>query len=259
MIDPTEMLLHARMLHETVRQAAMTHTRDMACDNIDGDRIRDCRKLGARDRIRVVSFGLARLLAVLLPRWPRVSVITPTWQRRDLLLKRCVPSVEDQDYQGVVEHVIVSDGPDPTLPPMAGLTMLTEHRALVNRGVLARWHGTQLANGDVLAYLDDDNAWRPRHLGTLVRALVDSGADFAYSRALCHSDRFSYSVGLSPPAFAQIDTSLIVHRRELLDVANWRPSVGPSDWDLVRRWTEAGAKWAFVPEITLDYYHRGVT
>ena len=28
----------------------------------------------------------------------------------------------------------------------------------------------------------------------------------------------------------------------------------PADWDLVRRWLEAGATWAFVPEVTLDYY-----
>ena len=45
---------------------------------------------------------------------PLVSVITPTWQRHALLLDRCIPSVAAQDYPNV-DHVVVSDGPDPAL------------------------------------------------------------------------------------------------------------------------------------------------
>lgn len=45
---------------------------------------------------------------------PLVSVITPTWNRHDLLLTRCLPSVQAQDYPAV-EHVIISDGPDEDL------------------------------------------------------------------------------------------------------------------------------------------------
>ena len=45
---------------------------------------------------------------------PTVSVVTPTWQRHDLLMDRCIPSVAAQDYPDV-EHVICSDGPDPDL------------------------------------------------------------------------------------------------------------------------------------------------
>lgn len=254
MIDPgmvSALLMH-REVHEAVKEALVEHSRTV-CDNVRGDGLPDCDSRAITIR-KVVVIKIAQLLSMLIPRWPRVSVVTPTWRRRHLLLNRCVPSVERQEYRGLMEHIIVSDGPDPSLPPMTGLTMLREHRELTNRGVLARRTGTELAGGDVIAYLDDDNAWRPQHLGTLVRALVDSGADFAYSRALCHGDGFSYSIGVSPPVFAQIDTSLIVHRRELLGTADWRPSSGPADWDLVRRWTSAGAKWAFVPEITMDYY-----
>jgi len=45
---------------------------------------------------------------------PLVSVVTPTWQRHRILLERCIPSVQSQDYPNV-QHVIVSDGPDPEL------------------------------------------------------------------------------------------------------------------------------------------------
>jgi glycosyltransferase involved in cell wall biosynthesis len=249
-IEPTEILLHIQVVHETLRQTAMAHAQEkMACGHL-----RDCRNLRAVDRVRFAGSYLARLLAVLLPRWPRVSVVTPTWQRRGLLLERCIPSVQAQEYQGSVEHVIVSDGPDPTLPPLGGMVMLREHEPGRNRGLRARDYGTQLADGDVIAYLDDDNAWRPRHLAVLVRALLDSDADFAYSRAMCSDGTFGYSIGISPPTYAQIDTSLIVHRRELLGKARWQESDEPADWNIVRRWLGVGAKWAFVPEITLDYY-----
>lgn len=195
------------------------------------------------------------LSAVLLRRRPSVTVVTPTWKRRGLLLNRCVPSVKDQTYDGHVEHVIVSDGPDEDLRGVPGVTFLPGHVPERNRGLTARRHGAEAAQTDLIAYLDDDNAWRRRHLEVLTGALLASGADFAYSLALAHNDGLSWPVGLSPPVFAQIDTSMIVHRRELLSVATWEPSPGPADWDLVKRWLRAGAAWAFVPEITMDYYY----
>jgi GT2 family glycosyltransferase len=43
-------------------------------------------------------------------RRPLVSVITPTWQRHELLLE-AIENVRQQTYRPI-EHVIVSDGPD---------------------------------------------------------------------------------------------------------------------------------------------------
>jgi hypothetical protein len=45
---------------------------------------------------------------------PQVTIVTPTWQRHDLLLNRAIPSVQAQGYPGV-EHLVISDGPDPPL------------------------------------------------------------------------------------------------------------------------------------------------
>lgn len=198
---------------------------------------------------------------------PLVSVVTPTWRRHDYLLDRCLPSVAAQTYPNV-EHIIVSDGPDDVLHRRLiearrlvdgyghlRYLELAEHDDAARWGHHARLAGIAAARGEYIAYLDDDNAWRPNHLELLVGALENEpGASFAYPRTLMHVYGNVYDIGADPPSYGQIDTSGIVHRRELLKRANWEPSLPSIDWDLVHRWIGAGAKWAYVPEVTVDYY-----
>lgn len=187
--------------------------------------------------------------SLLLGRKPKVSVVTPTWRRPELLGSRCRPSVAQQDYDGPVEHIVVSDGPDPGVD-----LCLPEHREELNRGVSARRYGASLASGDVIAYLDDDNAWRPNHLDTLVTAL--ESADFAYSRALCIRGGTAWVIGEDPPALGRIDTSVIAHWRPVLETANWECSAEPPDWHIVRRWMDGGLTWRFADAVTVNYYVR---
>ena len=194
---------------------------------------------------------------------PLISVITPTWQRHDLLLDRCIPSVAAQDYPAV-QHVIVSDGPDNVLAgKIAGRSCgavvwdaLPAHDPAARWGHWARLRGLELATGEYIAYLDDDNAFRPGHLAKLAAALdADPSAGFAYSQIMMHNGGSSYVVGVPPPAYGQIDTSAIMHRRGLLDTATWRDEGQVTiDWDIVERWLHAGTGWAHVPEVTADYY-----
>ena len=194
---------------------------------------------------------------------PLISVITPTWQRHDLLLDRCIPSVAAQDYPAV-QHVIVSDGPDNVLAGkiVAGSCGAVVWDALPAHDPAARWghwarlRGLELATGEYIAYLDDDNAFRPGHLAKLAAALdADPSAGFAYSQIMMHNGGSSYVVGVPPPAYGQIDTSAIMHRRGLLETATWRDEGQVTiDWDIVERWLHAGTGWAHVPEVTADYY-----
>lgn len=197
---------------------------------------------------------------------PLVSVVTPTWQRHDILLNRCIPSVAAQDYGGRVEHVIVSDGPDPILREKftSGHVMwngrfeeMSDHDPAVPWGTRARLHGIDLAKGDLIAYLDDDNDYWPQMLEKTCGALLADGTDFAYCQELWVNH--GHRVGADPPVFGQIDTSVIVHRRELLDTATWRYEPGQQtiDWDLVERWLRAGATWSFVPEVLVNYHGPG--
>ena len=204
---------------------------------------------------RVAIRAFRALSAAVLARKPKVSVITPTWQRARLLTDRCIPSVAAQDYDGEIEHVIICDGPDETLRDVPGVRFLPEHLSQPNRGIWARLAGTRLATGELIAYLDDDNSWRPDHLRLLAGAIGRDDTSFAYSRAACsNGNGCRWEIGCAPPVFGQIDTSLIMHRAGLLETASWEPSGRPADWHLVDRWLAAGARWAFVPRITLDYY-----
>jgi glycosyltransferase involved in cell wall biosynthesis len=156
-----------------------------------------------------------------------------------------------------VEHVVVSDGPDvglaEQLPAGVVFEALDEHDDDARWGHWARLRGLELAKGELIAYLDDDNAYRPRHLELLVAALEDNpDAAFAYSQMLVHPS--GSVVGTDPPVYCGIDTSIIVHRRELLDLGTWEPSLPTIDWDIVDRWMQAGAEWAFVGDVTVDYH-----
>ena len=194
---------------------------------------------------------------------PLVTVVTPVWGRHGLLLGRAIPSVQAQDYGGAIEHIVVSDGPDQALrDKLAGLQFsglrfaeLPEHDPEAQWGHYARLHGIDLAKGDYIAYLDSDNSWRPQHVRLLVAALEATGAGFAYGTMHVHG-RGEYLIGTDPPACGYIDTSAIIHRRELLGLATWRwyPGIETIDWDLVERWMAAGATWVRVPQVTADYY-----
>lgn len=190
---------------------------------------------------------------------PLVSVVTPTWQRHDVLLGRCIPSVAAQEY-GNVEHIVVSDGPDPVLAEALDgdgrvrYAEVPEHDPGARWGHWARLQGIDMAKGEYIAYLDDDNSYRPEHLALVVAALeADPDPDFGYGSMILHCAGGAV-IGGDRPHYGQIDTSMIVHRRGLLDVATWTHSLPTIDWDLVDRWMQAGVRWAWVPVVTSDKY-----
>ena len=187
---------------------------------------------------------------------PLVSVITPTWQRRDWLLNRCIPSVQAQDWPAV-EHVVVSDGPDPELAAaiigqVEEFDQLPDHDPAAKFGTRPRLRGLELATGDYIAYLDDDDAYRPHHCTVLAGALTARpDAAFAYSLMSVEGA----IVGADPPVFCGIGTPMIMHRRETpARFGTWGPDGPAEDWDLVERWLAAGATYVYVPDVTVDVW-----
>jgi len=213
-----------------------------------------------------------------------ISVITAAWQPGPEFW-RAVNSLNAQAYPDW-QHVVVADGPHPALfKQMADLGYQgTGRRVFIELG--RNWHGflggdgagqppgsagargargsrgvtayrtaTHLAAGDLIAYLDQDCEYDPRHLEAHAKTLAATGADFTYTRMRRHIDGHAWDViGDGNPGHGRIDGNIVVHRAALLRTANWEWG-GDADWGLIRRWIQGGARWEFIPEITVAWHH----
>jgi len=103
---------------------------------------------------------------------PAVSVILPTYQRRELL-KRAVASVLAQTYRDF-ELIVIDDGSaDGTHEALAPVADRLTYRWQPNRGVAAaRNAGLKLARGEIIAFLDSDDRWLPDHLAVVTEVLA---------------------------------------------------------------------------------------
>lgn len=194
---------------------------------------------------------------------PKVTVITPTWQRHELLLSRCIPSVQAQDYPDK-EHLVISDGHDPVLAGKLSMPWLDGWEDLIYRelpdhapeqhyGHLARAYGLEYASGDYITYCDDDDSLRPAHCTLLAMALeADPGAGFAVSRMVSHGPHGESVIGAGPVACGNVGTPMIMHRREITAHGTWDHPGQFEDWDLVLSWINAGIRYVRVNHETCD-------
>src|SRR4051812_9468088 len=120
-----------------------------------------------------------------LAKRPRVTVIIPT-QNRPQMLRDALLSVCRQTYQDWEAIVVNDGGPEVNavlgaLPSMQNLQVI--NLPTVQGPAAARNAAIQAAHGEILAFLDDDDVYRPHHLERLVAALQASNAGLVYSAA----------------------------------------------------------------------------
>jgi glycosyltransferase involved in cell wall biosynthesis len=191
-----------------------------------------------------------------------VSVITPTWRRNKLLMSRCIPSVQAQDY-GRVQHVVFSDGPDEQLMRLLRAfewkhplvyAEFPERDPLAEFGSRPRKEALAQAAGEYITYCDDDDALRPEHCRLMAEALnADPDAGFAVSRMVSHHAH-PVIVGWGPLALGNVGSPMIMHRRSILEHGTWGPDSWTEDWDLIERWLDAGVKYVNVNAETSDVW-----
>jgi glycosyltransferase involved in cell wall biosynthesis len=113
---------------------------------------------------------------------PLVSVVLPTYDRPERL-RRALESVAAQTYPRV-ELVVVDDcSPTPLEPVVDAVDLATLERVVYRRneqnrgGNATRNRGIDACTGDYVAFLDDDDEWKPTKLARQVETFAASDDD----------------------------------------------------------------------------------
>lgn len=231
-------------------------------------------------------------------KYPKVSVIISTYNR-PAMLERAFASVHSQTFTDF--EVVMVDDASPCIEEMQALVTKWEAKFL-ERGIelwpyrveensgyqcYPKNRGIEKSRGDYIAYLDDDNEWRPDHLATLVRAIEsDFSTDMVYSRLhyVVEGDETRQRLAeafdgkvpegdalgteWNPNILAQrnfVDTSTVLHSRGAFwrmvreSGYGWDESLRRfGDWNFVWRWAVHGNNARLVDVVTVDYHwHAG--
>jgi glycosyltransferase involved in cell wall biosynthesis len=175
---------------------------------------------------------------------PLVSVVVTAHERPERVETAVVTALE-QTYSNV--EVLVVGGGDPSVNDVVAAIddIRVRHWSLPERSVehacAQRNYALKvMARGALVAYLDDDQAWKRNHLESLVATLRShGGATVAISR------------GSRPRA---IQPSAILHKRELLERYGYWESDGqgthPHGWTPTARWPDE--QWISSSETTIE-------
>jgi glycosyltransferase involved in cell wall biosynthesis len=187
---------------------------------------------------------------------PEITAIIPTHNRRDLLqlTLRTVLGQRDVD----LEVLVVDDGStDDTAAVVTGLgdrriRLIRHHRPT---GVsTARNHGAEEANGEWLAFCDDDDLWAPDKLARQLAAAARAGRAWSYGGAVRINRALRIMGGTPPPVPERLaerlpswnlvpgGSSNVIVRAEVFTQAGcWDPAlVNLADWDLWIRLNRLG-------------------
>jgi glycosyltransferase involved in cell wall biosynthesis len=100
---------------------------------------------------------------------PKVTVVIPTIGRPQLT--RAIKSVNAQDYNDI-EIIVVGPSGEAVLPD--GISHLSKEKSI--NVCEARNIGTSAGTGEFIAYLDDDDFWKPNKISAQMRVLNNSSS-----------------------------------------------------------------------------------
>jgi glycosyltransferase involved in cell wall biosynthesis len=116
----------------------------------------------------------------------KVTVIIPTYNRVDYL-KKTLDSIVAQTFQDF-EIIVVDDGsPNDTTEVLCKHYSKVKYIRIPNSGGPAKPRNTAIkeANGDYIAFVDDDDIWLPTKLEKQVKALEEN-PDFGLAHCFCN-------------------------------------------------------------------------
>ncbi|HEY0412883.1 MAG TPA: glycosyltransferase family 2 protein [Allosphingosinicella sp.] len=204
---------------------------------------------------------------------PLVSICIATYNRAPLLVGRSIPSALAQSYPNV-EVIVVGDHctddterlvgaiRDPRLrfenlprrgnyPDAPDLRWMVGGGAAMNRGI-------ELARGDFVTHLDDDDEHMPERVEKLLRLAQEARADVVYHPFDFETPDGEWHVNPAEGFHCgRVTTSSIFYHRWLraipwdLKAAYYRE---PGDWNRLRKLRFLGARVARHPDVLLKHY-----
>jgi glycosyltransferase involved in cell wall biosynthesis len=197
---------------------------------------------------------------------PQVSVVIPTHNRAHML-NEALGSVLAQTYHDF-EIIVIDDGSTDNTPAIC-----RKHHTRIryiyqeSRGrSAARNAGITTAQGNYIAFLDDDDVWLPRKLGLQVDALErDRDVDLVYGPLYVTAGGCRSIMG-EPPGLKDplewllfdpciTNPSVMMARRRTFDrVGLFDAAMEPcEDWDFLIRIALKGGRFRFIDEPLAEY------
>lgn len=208
-------------------------------------------------------------LALAAPE-PLMSVRIASYRRTEELMDVAIASVLAQTYERF-EIIVVNDGPnEKTRAAIAGLgDSRVRYEEFPARTVYpddphARWmvagspgmnRGADLATGEWIAPLDEDDAFTPDHLEVLLSVAQKGGAELAYG-ALVQRNLVNGTddrIWSDPPSVGRFSFQGAIYLRVLnplfrYDESSWLVEE-PGDWNLARRMLAAGIRMSSTEQV----------
>jgi glycosyltransferase involved in cell wall biosynthesis len=187
----------------------------------------------------------------MLKQEPLVSVIVATYNRPELLVTRCIPSILKQHYKNL-EIIVVCDGPNAETEHFVRKETDTRIKFIVRKengpypqnrkqkwNIIGSWamnEGLKEATGDYITHLDDDDEMAFNKVRDLVYHAQLTQADliyhdFAYQK---HTENFYYKEGKLRLGYV---TTGSIFYRSFFKCIPWDVYClhEPSDWNRIKK------------------------
>ncbi len=204
---------------------------------------------------------------------PLISVCISTYNRADLLLQRSLQSLINQSFKNL-QIVIVGDAcTDDTEAQLAKLkdSRITFHNLKVRgpypRPGMNRWlvagtnavnRAIELAEGDFITHLDDDDWASPDRLEVLIQAALETRSEFLWHQFLTqNSEGLWKTLGSEDLVLGQVTTGSIFYHKYFArikwDLYAFREQE-PGDWNRIRKIKFLEPRMSYVKKNLLLHY-----